>query len=145
VLVANVTSIQSIWLAPGANGRVEEPGANEAEFAEYVQSPNGPELQSQSVILQPVGEVTMKFVSAYWFEPGLVSRNGTHSLSPPPQLWEYSLTVGGTAFVACTGETTGTRKRMAENANSARIVPELNFVTYALLGVYIMYFRSLTC
>ena len=50
--------------------------------------------------------------------------------------------VSGEELVPKAGVARGTRIRRPENARSARIVPELNFVTYALFGVYIMYFRS---
>jgi hypothetical protein len=36
----------------------------------------------------------------------------------------------------------GTKNIMPERARIARIVPELNFVTYAFEGVFILYFQG---
>jgi hypothetical protein len=44
--------------------------------------------------------------------------------------------VGRLEFEAKTGVVTGTRKRRPEIARSARIVPELNFFTYAFVSVF---------
>jgi len=50
--------------------------------------------------------------------------------------------VGAEALDANTGVATGMRMSKPENARSANTSPELNFVTYALEGVFILYFRT---
>ena len=47
--------------------------------------------------------------------------------------------VGETAFAPKTGDATGMRMRSPENANSASIVPELIFLKYAFVGVFIIF------
>jgi hypothetical protein len=39
-------------------------------------------------------------------------------------------------LVACAGTAMGTKNSMPERASNARIVPELNFVTYAFVCVF---------
>ena len=63
-------------------------------------------------------------------------------LVPKAGLFPDALTVGRLAFAAKIGEATGMRNRRPENAKSARIVPELSFVTYAFEGVFILYFQG---
>ena len=48
-------------------------------------------------------------------------------------------TVGGSELAANTCGAIGTRKMSPEIARSARIVPELNFVTYAFVSVFIIF------
>jgi len=50
--------------------------------------------------------------------------------------------VGAEALAANTGAATGMRMSKPENARSAKTSPELNFVTYALEGVFILYFQG---
>jgi hypothetical protein len=45
------------------------------------------------------------------------------------------------ALAANTGIAEGTMKSNPENARSVRRIPELNFVTYAFEGVFILYFQ----
>ena len=50
--------------------------------------------------------------------------------------------VGNDAFCAAlTGAARGIRNNTPENASNASIVPELNFVKYAFVGVFILIFN----
>ncbi len=48
-------------------------------------------------------------------------------------------TVGRPVFIASTGAAIGMRNNMLERARIASIVPELNFVRYAFVGVFILF------
>ena len=82
-------------------------------------------------------------VIVYWLLVGLPTERVKVADRPPRAgLFPVAVTVGRLAFAAKIGVATGMRKSRPEKAKSARIVPELNFVTYALEGVFILYFRS---
>ena len=55
---------------------------------------------------------------------------------PGTGLAPLTVMVGRLVFVANTGAVAGTKTRSPEIARSARIVPELNFVTYAFVSVF---------
>jgi hypothetical protein len=65
-------------------------------------------------------------------------------VGPPPVRGEPAVTeiVGGLAFAATTVAAIGTITRIPEKSRSARIVPELNFVTYDLEIVLISCFQD---
>ncbi len=64
-----------------------------------------------------------------------------HVESQDPKRVGYIVAVTGAWVAARTGATAGTMTRIPESARSARIVPELIFVTYALVCVYIVFGR----
>jgi hypothetical protein len=91
---------------------------------------------------QPEGAVTVNADTAYWFEAGLKMDSVAVGVVADATTFGVMVKTTGEVLVPNAGVASGTRTRSPENARSARIVPELNFVTYALLCVYIVYFRT---
>jgi hypothetical protein len=88
--------------------------------------------------LHPLGKATDTPVIVYRLPDGfeIVMEITLPALPPKTGLLLLTLMVGRFAFEAKTGVATGTRNRSPEIARIARIVPELNFVTYALDCVF---------
>jgi hypothetical protein len=79
-------------------------------------------------------------VVVYWLLDGFETVSVNVAEAPPKAgLLPVAATVGRLALAAKIGEATGMMKRRPEKAKSARIVPELNFVTYAFEGVFIVF------
>jgi hypothetical protein len=91
--------------------------------------------------------VIVKAVIAYAFDAGfeIVIATDVPAHVPDKQpgiTLGARLIVGATAFAATTGAATGTKKRMPDNARIARVSPELNFLAYSFVRVFILYFRN---
>ena len=94
-------------------------------------------------IVHPAGALIVKAVTVNWLLAGFPTVRVNVAVFPPKAgLFPVTDTVGRLALAATIGEATGMRIRRVEKAKSARIVPELNFVTYALEGVFILYFQG---
>ena len=93
--------------------------------------------------VHPAGAIKVNPVSAYWLLAGLLSVN-VIAVDIVPFKGEFAVTAteGGLAFAATTVETIGTSTSIPEKSRSARIVPELNFVTYDLEIVFISCFQD---
>ncbi|MDE1852989.1 MAG: hypothetical protein KGI38_04475 [Thaumarchaeota archaeon] len=88
---------------------------------------------------QPLGATTETPVMVYTLLPGLDTvTEKVVAVAPPPRAGLLLVTdmLGRLALDAKAGVATGTRMRRPEIARSARIVPELNFVTYAFVSVF---------
>jgi hypothetical protein len=72
------------------------------------------------------------------FATGLVTLKDKASPAVAPSIGFPLVVVAvrGFGLTAFTGATRGTRRSMLENARSDRIVPELNFLTYAFVSVF---------
>lgn len=97
----------------------------------------------QPVTDQPVGVTNEKAVMVYWLPLGLATVMVTVGVAPPVTgLLDVTVTEGREAFEAnAFGAKAGIRTSMPESASNARIVPELNFVTYALDCVFNIFGR----
>jgi hypothetical protein len=94
-------------------------------------------------IVHPVGALIVNAVTVNWLLAGFPTLSVNVAGVPPSAgLFPVADTVGKVALAAKIGEATGMKSSRPEKAKSARIVPELNFVTYAFEGVFILYFRS---
>jgi hypothetical protein len=93
---------------------------------------------TQAVAVHPVGRRITTVLIAYAFELGLPTENVTTFPALPARtaLSARLEMVIWLAFAARTGVTAGTRKKSPDTRRSARIVPELNFVTYAFVSVF---------
>jgi hypothetical protein len=92
------------------------------------------------VMVQPEGASMVKPVIVYELEVGL-ARVTVNDCDAPPiaGLLPVTVAVGRLPFEAKTGDAMGIKKRRPERARIARIVPELNFVRYAFVGVFIYF------
>ena len=95
----------------------------------------------QAVPAQPDGRLNETPVIANWLLVGLVIVTVMTWEPGVTGLFELVVICGREAFDAYTGEASGTRNTIVEKARRASKVPELNFVEYALVGVYMCIFE----
>lgn len=102
---------------------------------------NAPEAL-QKLTVHPAGTTNVNPVRANWLLAGLVSVKDT-VLPPAPVRGAPAVTemVGRLALAAKTAEERGIAKSKPENARMKRRVPELIFLLYAFVGVYIYLFK----
>jgi hypothetical protein len=132
----------------------EAPGGIAEPPAPSVQASDAPEAMHDMKYVptaapekaQPLGAVMVKAVIAYALDEGLEIVTETAVAAHVPDV-QPGITlgdrpiVGATALAAITGEAMGTRNSNPDNARIARVNPELNFLAYSLLRVFILYFR----
>jgi hypothetical protein len=92
--------------------------------------------------VQPDGAVTVKPVMAYALLDGLATDIVSPVVAVPRSTFGDTENVGGEELEANTGAATGIRNSIPDTASSASISPELNFLRYAFVGVFILYFRE---
>ena len=91
----------------------------------------------EPVIVQPVGRRTVNPVTVNWLVLGFVIVSVTVVGFPPGTGFPLLVVmVGRDAFEARTGDVKGITNRNPDNTRSAKIIPELIFVTYAFESVY---------
>ncbi len=88
----------------------------------------------------PAGALTVIEVIAYALVDGFFTVTVKPVAVEAMTAFGVAVSVGRAAFCAAlTGAARGTKNRKLESARRVRIVPELNFVRYAFVGVFILF------
>ncbi len=96
-----------------------------------------------AVTVHPLGTLITNPVMVNWLLLGFATFNPIVLGVPPRTGFPLvTVTVGKEAFDAKTGVATGMSTSRPENARSARVSPELNFVTYSFRRVFMYVFDS---
>lgn len=77
---------------------------------------------------------------AYWLVEGLDTVISREVVGAPAECWKVEVTgerISAFEFEAKTGVATGTKKRIPDTASRASTSPELRFLRYEYLGVFI--------
>jgi len=138
-IAGGVTVHENVPVPPG--GSVKLVASIDPAAKRNVGVPKVPDAEHVLADQPEFPKETRNWFSEYALEDGLLSLKVFVLAKAVADLYTVTLVdaVPGLAFWANTGIERGTRKRSPENSRSARMVPELNFVRYAFVGVFIIF------